>query len=97
MYTCYSNYDPKGKLDADIVYFGVLPPQTSIQIPLSALIPVDENGNQIHNLYVAGKAISATHNVFPSIRMQSDLMHQGAVLGAVLANRCLRNYAGGDG
>ena len=85
LYTCYSNYDPKGKLDADIVYFGVLPPQTSIQIPLSALIPVDENGNQIHNLYVAGKAISATHNVFPSIRMQSDLMHQGAVLGAVLA------------
>lgn len=85
LYTCYSNYDPKGKLDADMVYCGVLPPQVSIQIPLGALLPVDERGRRIANLYVAGKAISATHNVFPSIRMQPDLMHQGAVLGALLA------------
>ena len=85
LYTCYSNYDPKGKLDADMVYCGVLPPQVSIQIPLSALLPVDERGRRIEGLYVAGKAISATHNVFPSIRMQPDLMHQGAVLGGLLA------------
>lgn len=85
LYTCYSNYDPKGKLDADIVYCGVLPPQAQIQIPLSALIPLREDGRQIEGLYVAGKAIGATHNVFPSIRMQPDLMHQGAVLGGLLA------------
>ena len=34
---------------------------------------------------MAGKAVSATRNVFPSIRMQPDLMHQGAVLGGLLA------------
>lgn len=85
LYTCFSNYDPKGKLDADMVYCGVLPPQVSIQIPLSALLPVDREGKRIEGIYVAGKAISATHNVFPSIRMQPDLMHQGAVLGKLLA------------
>lgn len=84
LYTCYSNYDPKGKLDADMVYMGFLPPQVSIQIPLSALLPVNRQGRRIQGLYVAGKAISATHNAFPSIRMQPDLMHQGAVLGALL-------------
>lgn len=85
LYTCFSNYDPKGKLDADMVYCGVLPPQVSVQIPLSALLPVDREGKRIEGLYVAGKAVSATHNVFPSIRMQPDLMHQGAVLGDLLA------------
>lgn len=86
LYTCYSNYDPKGKLSADLVYCGVLPPQAQIQIPLSALLPFREDGERIQGLYVAGKAISATHNVFPSIRMQPDLMHQGAVLGGLLAH-----------
>lgn len=85
LYTCYSNYDPKGKLDADAVYCGYLPPQARIQIPLGALLPCDAQGRRIGGLYVAGKAISATHNVFPSIRMQPDLMHQGAVLGALCA------------
>lgn len=85
LYTCYSNYDPKGKLDADVIYCGVLPPQVKIQIPLSALLPCEEGGGRIEGLYVAGKAVSATHNVFPSIRMQPDLMHQGAMLGGLLA------------
>ncbi|MDO4293925.1 MAG: FAD-dependent oxidoreductase [Eubacteriales bacterium] len=85
LYTCFSNYDPKGKLDADMIYCGVLPPQVRIQIPLSALLAADRQGKRIEGLYVAGKAVSATHNVFPSIRMQPDLMHQGAVLGALLA------------
>lgn len=85
LYTCYSNYDPKGKLDADVIYCGMLPPQAQIQIPLSALLPCDESGGRIEGLYVSGKAVSATRNVFPSIRMQPDLMHQGAVLGGLLA------------
>lgn len=86
LYTCYSNYDPKGKLNADLVCCGVLPPQAQVQIPLSALLPCRRDGERIRGLYVAGKAISATHNVFPSIRMQPDLMHQGAVLGGLLAH-----------
>ena len=86
LYTCYSNYDQKGKLDADVIYCGMLPPQVQIQIPLSALLPCDGSGGRIEGgLYVAGKAVSATRNVFPSIRMQPDLMHQGAVLGGLLA------------
>lgn len=91
LYTCYSNYDPKGKLDADMVYCGVLPPQGKMQIPLSALLSVDETGARIRGLYVAGKAISVTHNGFPGIRMQPDLMHQGAVLGALTA-KALREH-----
>lgn len=83
LYTCFSNYDPKGKLDADMVYAGFLPPQIKMQIPLSALLPVDKKGNPIKGICVAGKAISATHNAFPGIRMQPDLMHQGAQLGAL--------------
>ncbi len=86
IYTCFSNYDPKGKLNADLVYAGFLPPQTKIQIPLSALLPVDEKENRIPGIYVLGKAVSATHNVFPSIRMQPDLMHQGAVMGMIVAS-----------
>lgn len=85
LYTGYSNYDPKGKLDADMVYAGVLPPQVRMQIPLSALIPCRQDGTRITHLYVAGKAISATHNGFPALRMQPDLMHQGYVLGTVVA------------
>ena len=85
IYTCFSNYDPKGKLSADMIYAGVLPPQVSIQIPLRALLPVDEVGMDIQGIIVAGKAISCTHNAFPSIRMQPDLMHQGTVIGLILA------------
>lgn len=85
LYTCYSNYDPKGKLDADCVYCGMLPPQVQIQIPLSSLLVCMEDGRPITGLYVLGKAIGATHNVFPSIRMQPDLMHQGAVMGGLVA------------
>ncbi len=90
LYTCFSNYDPKGKVTADIVYGGMLPQQTHIQIPLSALMPVRPTGERILGLYVLGKAVSATHNVFPSIRMQPDLMHQGAVMGLLAAESIKR-------
>lgn len=92
LYTCFSNYDPKGKTDADMINCGFLPPQVKIQVPLSALLPTDQAGRQIQGLYVAGKAISATHNAFPSLRMQPDLMHQGAVLGLL----CARAVKAGD-
>ncbi len=85
IYTCFSNYDPKGKVNADLVYAGVLPPQIEIQIPLRALLPVGENGEIMGGIVIAGKAISCTHNAFPSIRMQPDLMHQGTVIGILLS------------
>lgn len=90
IYTCFSNYDPKGKLSADMVYAGVLPPQISIQIPLRALLPVKESLEPLEGIVVIGKAISCTHNAFPSIRMQPDLMHQGAVIGFLLAESVKR-------
>ena len=83
--TFFSNYDPKGKLDADMVYCGYLPPQVKMQLPLRALIPIHLEGYALKGLYVAGKAVSATHNAFPGLRMQPDLMHQGAVLGLLAA------------
>lgn len=89
IYTCFSNYDPKGKLDADSVYCGYLVPQVRMQVPLDALLPVDAAGQLIQGLVVAGKAVSADHNAFPGLRMQRDLMHQGAVLG-VLAAKAVR-------
>ncbi len=85
LYTGYSNYDPKGRLDADMVYAGVLPPQVRMQVPLSALLPCRPDGTRIEHLYAAGKAVSATHNGFPALRMQPDLMHQGYVLGSLIA------------
>lgn len=89
LYTCYSNFDPKGKVTADTVYCGLLPQQTLIEIPLSCLLPVDGQGKPVRHLYVLGKAISASHDVFPSIRMQPDLMHQGSQLGGLIG-RCVR-------
>lgn len=85
IYTCFSNYDPKGKLSSDMIYAGVLPPQNCVQIPLGACIPVDWQGKKIGGLLVAGKAISCTRGAFPGLRMQTDLMHQGAVLGMLAA------------
>lgn len=89
IYTCFSNYDPKGKLDSDMVYAGVLPPQNSIAVPLRAFIPVDEDNKIIEGLIIGGKAFSCTHNAMPGMRMQPDLQHQGAVLGLVIAEAIL--------
>ncbi len=76
----------------------MLPPQVHIEIPLSALLPCDGSGGRIEGLYVAGKAVSATRNVFPSIRMQPDLMHQGAVLEALSCGKPeQRDLSGTDG
>lgn len=88
-YTCFSNYDPKGKPDADPIYCGYLVPQMKMQVPLRACLPVDGEGKRIEGLIVAGKAISADHNAFPGLRMQRDLMHQGAVLGLLAAKAVL--------
>lgn len=84
--TMFSNYDPKGHVDADMVYCGYLPPQVKIQIPLEALMPINMKG-----IYVLGKAFSVTHNAFPGTRMQADLMHLGAVVGMLSAYAVSQN------
>lgn len=85
LYVCFSNYDPKGRLLADSVYFGLLPPNQRIPIPRGAVIPVNIQNRPIAGLLVGGKAISCTHDAFPGIRMQPDLQRQGLALAALTA------------
>lgn len=83
LYTCYSNYDPKGRLTAELCYFGLLPPNQIFTIPRGAVIPVDAQRRVIQGLLIGGKAISCTHDAFPGIRMQADLQRQGLALAAL--------------
>lgn len=89
LYTCYSNYDPKGRLTAEMCYFGLLPPNQEISVPRGAVIPVDAEGTPFEGLLVGGKAISCTHDALPGLRMQPDLQRQGLALAA-LAGCALR-------
>ena len=41
LYTCYSNYDPKGRLTAEMCYFGLLPPNQETGVLRGAVIPAD--------------------------------------------------------
>lgn len=88
LYVCYSNYDPKGRLTAELCYFGLLPPNQRFVIPRGAVIPVRPDGEPLDGLLVGGKAISCTHDAFPGIRMQADLQRQGLALAA-LAGCCV--------
>lgn len=82
--TCYSNYDPKGRADSDMLCAGVLPLQSSAAVPLGAVLP-----KGVDCLLVGGKAIGCTHNAIPPLRMQPDLQHQGAALGILAAGWAL--------
>lgn len=88
LYVCFSNYDPKGKLSADVVYHGLLPPNLLVAVPKGAVVPVAADGSPIEGLLVGGKAISCTHNALPALRMQPDLQQQGKALAA-LAETCV--------
>ena len=83
LYVCFSNYDPKGRLTAEMCYFGLLPPNQLIPIPRRAVIPVDASGCPLEGLLVGGKAISCTHDALPALRMQPDLQAQGLALAAL--------------
>lgn len=89
LYVCYSNYDPKGRLTAEMCYFGLLPPNQEIPVPRGAVIPVTPDGRPLEGLLVGGKAISCTHDALPGLRMQPDLQRQGLALAA-LAGCALR-------
>lgn len=80
----FSNHDVKGVSGADWVNVGLIPPNLEIEIPYRMLLPQGLEG-----MLLAGKAISATHDALPAIRMQADLENLGAAaaLAAVLAVR----------
>jgi len=78
----FSNHDIKGHTSSDWIRMGLIPPNLEIEIPYRCLIPQGVDG-----LLVAGKAVSATHDSLPAIRMQADLENLGAVCG-VAASIC---------
>ncbi len=80
----FSNHDVKGHSASDWVQIGLIPPNLDVEIPYRALLP-----QGLDNILVVGKAISATHDALPAIRMQADMENLGgaAALAAALACR----------
>ncbi|MDP8909111.1 MAG: FAD-dependent oxidoreductase, partial [Chloroflexota bacterium] len=76
----YSNHDIKGQTESDWLRAGLIPPNLEIEIPYRALLPAGLEG-----ILVAGKAISATHDALPVIRMQADLENLGGVVALAAA------------
>ncbi len=72
----FSNHDIKGHTTSDWLRIGLIPPNLLIEIPYRALLP-----NNLENIIVVGKAMSATHDALPAIRMQADLENLGGVAG----------------
>ncbi|WP_175631944.1 FAD-dependent oxidoreductase [Virgibacillus siamensis] len=81
----FSNHDMKGKNGADWMHLGLIPPNLEIEIPYEMLLPKGLEG-----ILIAGKAISATHDGFAAIRMQSDLENLGGV-AALASAESVRN------
>ncbi len=80
----FSNHDVKGVSGADWVNIGLIPPNLEIEMPYGMLLPQGLDG-----ILVAGKAISATHDALPAIRMQADLENLGAI-AAIAASEAVR-------
>ncbi len=76
----FSNHDVKGVSGADWVNVGLIPPNLEIEIPYSMLLP-----RGLEGLLLSGKAISATHDALPAIRMQADLENLGAAAALAAA------------
>lgn len=70
----FSNHDMKGISEANWLNAGFIPPNLEIEIPYRMLLPKGLDG-----ILVVGKAISATHDALPAIRMQSDLENLGGI------------------
>lgn len=80
----FSNHDVKGHSGSDWLRVGLIPPNLEIEVPYRAILP-----RHLDNILVVGKAISASHDALPAIRMQADLENLGgaAALAASLAVR----------
>lgn len=84
----FSNYDLKGKTNSDWLRMGLIPPNLEIEIPYRALLPTG-----LENILIAGKAISATHDALPAIRMQADLENLGGVVALAAAQAIRQRVA----
>lgn len=82
----FSNHDVKGHTGSDWLRIGLIPPNLEIEIPYRAILP--EN---LENILVVGKAISATHDALPAIRMQADLENLGGVAALAAAQAVREN------
>ncbi len=80
----FSNHDLKGKGEALWPHLGLIPPNLEVAVPYRALLPRGVDG-----LLVTGKALSATHDALPALRMQADLENLGAITG-LAASLCVR-------
>lgn len=76
----FSNHDLKGRGEALWPQLGLIPPHLEIPVPYRALLPRDVTG-----LLVTGRALSATHDALPALRMQADLENLGEVTGLAAA------------
>jgi hypothetical protein len=81
----FSNHDIKGHTGSDWIRQGLIPPNLEVEIPYRVLLP-----KGIEGLLVTGKAISATHDALPAIRMQADLENLGGVT-ALAATQAVRS------
>jgi ribulose 1,5-bisphosphate synthetase/thiazole synthase len=83
----FSNHDVKGHSGSDWLRVGMIPPNLEIEIPYRALLPL-----RLENILIVGKAISATHDALPAIRMQPDLENLGGI-AALAAAQAVRENA----
>ena len=81
----FSNNDVKGHTTSDWVRMGLISPNLEVEVPYRALLP-----RRLENILVVGKALSATHDALPAIRMQADLENLGGV-AALAASEALRS------
>lgn len=82
----FSNHDMKGISEANWLHAGLIPPNLEIEIPFRMLLPKSLDG-----ILVVGKAISATHDALPAIRMQSDLENLGGIAALAAAMAVKKN------
>lgn len=77
----FSNHDVKGYTESPWLRIGLVPPNLRIEIPFRALIPKGWEG-----LLVTGKAMGATADGLPAIRMQADFENLGYATGLAAAS-----------
>ncbi len=80
VYVAFSNHDVKGHSSSDWLRIGLIPPNLEVEIPYRALLPKGLEG-----ILITGKAISATHDALPAVRMQPDMENMGGVAGTAAA------------
>ncbi|HYH11315.1 MAG TPA: FAD-dependent oxidoreductase, partial [Thermomicrobiales bacterium] len=87
----YSNHDIKGQTESPWLRSGLIPPNLEVEIPYRLVVP-----EGIEGILIAGKAISATHDALPAVRMQADLENLGGVVALAAAQAIREGVAPRD-